>query len=247
MRFYPASAEAWTPYRRHIRCLEGFHISCLQRIPGVTWKDKIPHTDILQRTNSSSMETTLARRQLRWVGHVIRMPSLRLPQQVLYGQIYAANRWPGGQKRRYKDHLKGNLKSCGINPGVLETTAANRQAWSSACDLGIQQIELQCAQHRAVLHQRRHQHAQPQPHPSQTQHSHVSTMAGHVAPGLGFTATFNGTADSSGCLNIQTTHPRSDVIFEIDGLHKKKRSVCVCVCVCVLAKQRSWPFYSKAF
>ncbi|CAM4561369.1 unnamed protein product [Leuciscus chuanchicus] len=29
-------AEAWTPYRRHIRCLEGFHIRCLQRILGVT-------------------------------------------------------------------------------------------------------------------------------------------------------------------------------------------------------------------
>ncbi len=58
-------AEAWTPYRRHIRCLEGFHIRCLQCIRGVTRKDKIPHMDILQRTNSSSMETTLARRQLR--------------------------------------------------------------------------------------------------------------------------------------------------------------------------------------
>ncbi len=117
-------AEAWTPYCRHIRCLEDFHIRCLQRILGVTWKDKIPHTDILQRTNSSSMEATLARWQLRWVGHVICMPSHRL---VLYGQIFAANRRPGGQKHRYKDHLKGTLKSCDINPGVLETTAANRQ------------------------------------------------------------------------------------------------------------------------
>ncbi len=156
------AAEAWTPYHRHIRC----HIRCLQRILGVTWKDKIPHMDILQRTNSSSMEATLARRQLRWVGHVIRMPSHRLPQQVLYGQIYSANRRPGGQKRRYKDHLKGTLKSCGINLGVLETTATNRQPWSSACNLEVQQIDLQSTQHRTVLHQRSHQRAQPQPHPS---------------------------------------------------------------------------------
>ncbi|XP_077059199.1 uncharacterized protein LOC143711518 [Siphateles boraxobius] len=159
-------AEAWTPYRRHIRCLEGFHIRCLQRILGVTWKDKISHTDILQRTNSSCMEAILAKRQLRWVGHVIRMPSHRLPRQVLYGQIHAANRRPGGQKRRYKDHLKENLKSCGISPGVLETKAANCQAWSSECDLGAQQIELKRAQHRTELHQRRLK-AQPQlyPHP----------------------------------------------------------------------------------
>ncbi len=34
-------AEAWTPYRRHIRFLKGIHIRCLQRILGVTWIDKI--------------------------------------------------------------------------------------------------------------------------------------------------------------------------------------------------------------
>ena len=45
-------AETWTTYRRHILQLERFHISCLQKILGLTWRDRIPHTQILERTNS---------------------------------------------------------------------------------------------------------------------------------------------------------------------------------------------------
>ncbi len=137
-----------------------------------------PDTDILQRTNSSSMEATLARRQLRWAEHVIRMPSHRLPRQVLYGQIYAANRRPSGQKRRYKGYLKGTLKSCGINPRVLETTATNRQAWSSALRSGdpTDRITASPTQNCASS-------AQTPTHKTTTtsiptQHSHVLTLAG---------------------------------------------------------------------
>ena len=60
-------SEAWTPYRRHIRSLEAFHIRCLQRILGITWKHCIPYAEIYEQTNLSSIELILARRQLRWL------------------------------------------------------------------------------------------------------------------------------------------------------------------------------------
>ena len=40
------ACEGWTPYRRHIRALEAFHIPCLQTILHVHWWDKIPHVEI---------------------------------------------------------------------------------------------------------------------------------------------------------------------------------------------------------
>ena len=96
-------AKTWTIYRRHISKLEAYHIRCLQRILGLTWKDRIPHTEILSRTGSVSLECSLALRQLRWVGHVIRMPSGRLPKQIMYGELTQENRSAGGQLKRYKD------------------------------------------------------------------------------------------------------------------------------------------------
>ncbi len=80
-------SEAWTPYQRHIRILERFHIRCLQRILGLTWEDRVPYVDIYDQTQTPSIQVLLAQRHLHWVGHVIRMPAQRLPQQILYGQL----------------------------------------------------------------------------------------------------------------------------------------------------------------
>jgi len=44
-----------------------------------TGVDKIPHVEIRHRAHCLSMEAIMAERQLRWTGHVIRMPENRLP------------------------------------------------------------------------------------------------------------------------------------------------------------------------
>ena len=92
------ACEGWTPYRRHIRALEAFHIRCLQTIVHVHWWDKIPHVEIRPRVGTTSLETTLLRRQLRWLGHVIRIPGNRLPAAYFIVNSPAADvRW--GAKR----------------------------------------------------------------------------------------------------------------------------------------------------
>ena len=48
--------------------------------------------------------------QLRWTGHVTRMPDERLPKKILYGE-QVGKRSHGGQKKRYKDTLKTSLKT----------------------------------------------------------------------------------------------------------------------------------------
>ena len=86
------SCEAWVTYSRHIKSLEQFNIRCLQRILGITWRDRVPHTEILGRTGCKSIEATITRHQLRWLGHVTRMPYNRLPRRVLYGQLHLGQR-----------------------------------------------------------------------------------------------------------------------------------------------------------
>jgi len=75
--------EAWVLYRRHIKALEQFQISYLQRMLRLRWRDKVPHVEIRHRAHCLSMEAIIAERQLRWTGHVIRMPENRLPRRVL--------------------------------------------------------------------------------------------------------------------------------------------------------------------
>jgi len=60
------------------------------------------------------MEAIIAERQLRWIGHVIRMPENRLPRRVLYGELKEGRRSAGGQHKRFKDCLKATLKKNAI-------------------------------------------------------------------------------------------------------------------------------------
>ena len=119
--------EAWTVYRRHVKMLEKFHISCLQRILWLHWCDKIPHTEIRQRANCLSIEATLASRLLRWTGHVIRMPTNRLPRRVLYGDLAEGRRSISGQYKRCKDVVKNTMRKCEQDP-------AQQLLWTAISD-----------------------------------------------------------------------------------------------------------------
>ena len=121
------ACEGWTPYRRHIRAFEAFHIRCLQTILYVHWWDKIPHVEIRHRAGTTCLETILLRRQLRWLGHVIRIPGNRLPRRLLYSELSCGRCSVGGQKKRFKDHIKSSLSKCGIPSDRLEELAGDRK------------------------------------------------------------------------------------------------------------------------
>lgn len=150
-------SEGWTLYRRHINILEKFHIRCIQRIVGVTWKDKVTYEELYHRTQTCSIETLLAQRQLRWLGHTIRMPQHRLPRQILYGQLNEGGRTAGGPKKRYKDQCKTLLKRCNMQPRDLETLAMDRKIWRTACVNGTTRIEQEISRKRTEKRIQRHQ------------------------------------------------------------------------------------------
>jgi len=145
--------EAWVLYRRHIKTLEQFHISCFQRMLRLRWWDKVPHVEIRHGALCLLMEAIIAERQLRWTGHVIRMPENRLPRRVLYGELKEGRRSVGGQCERFKDCLKATLKKSAIPPDQLETLAADRKGWRDICTTGI--LFMQATQNKTEDERRR--------------------------------------------------------------------------------------------
>ena len=81
------ACETWTVYQRHAKRLNHFHTSCLRKLLKIKWQDRIPDTEILKRAGMQSVHTLLKRAQLRWTGHVTRMPDERLPKKILYGEL----------------------------------------------------------------------------------------------------------------------------------------------------------------
>ena len=108
------ACETWTVYQRHAKRLNHFHTRCLRKLLKIKWQDRIPDTEVLKRAGIQSVHTLLKLAQLRWTGHVTRMPDERLPKKILYGEHQVGKRTHGGQKKRYKDTLKVSLKDFNI-------------------------------------------------------------------------------------------------------------------------------------
>ena len=130
------ACETWTVYQRHAKRLNHFHLSCLRKLLKIKWQDKIPDTEVLRKAGMQSMHTVLKLAQLRWTGHVIRMPDARLPKKVFYGELQEGKRSQGGQKKRYKDTLKASLKDFEIPMGSWEQTAQERSKWRGLINKG---------------------------------------------------------------------------------------------------------------
>ena len=134
-------SETWTVYSRHAKQLNHFHTVCLRKLLNISWQEKIPDTEVLSRADIPSIHCMLIKSQLRWAGHVVRMPDNRLPKQLFYGEISYGKRSRGGQKKRFKDNIKSSLKAFNIDHESWEQSAADRSSWRSLIHGGSKSFE----------------------------------------------------------------------------------------------------------
>nr|VZI24637.1 unnamed protein product [Spirometra erinaceieuropaei] len=137
-------AETRTVYTKQARRLNPFHLSCLRRILRLNWRDRIPDTDVLERTGILSIYTMLRQMQLRWIGHLVRMDDERLPKRLFYGDVATGSRRHGGPIRRYKDTIKSFLKRLQNNPTNWEELALDRPTWRRSVEIIAAIYEANC-------------------------------------------------------------------------------------------------------
>ena len=113
-------SEAWVLYRKQTKRLEQFHQRCLRSIMGIKWKDYITNIEVLERAQLQSIESMLILKQLRWAGHITRMPDTRMPKAVFYGELVQGKHNTGAPQKRFKDQLKRQLCQADINPKTWE-------------------------------------------------------------------------------------------------------------------------------
>ena len=179
-------SESWTVYSRHLQKLQSFHMRCLRQILQVKWQDHVPDTEVLQRSKSMSIGSMLMESQLRWSGHIARMPDYRLPKRVFFGELCSGNRSRGRPRKRYKDTLKVALKRCHIEPSTWEVCAQDRVSWRSLVKRGVSNYEQEFIAQKIDKRKRRKERLEnppttgeafPCPHCSRTFRSRIAVVS----------------------------------------------------------------------
>ena len=131
----------------------------LRSILGISWLDHVTNLEVLERANSTSIESMLIKAQLRWVGHVIRMEEFRLPRCLMYGELQLGKRNQGRPKLRYKDTVKANIQWCHVKPRELEERARDRPGWRASVHKAAANYEEARRQKLTAARDKRHRAA----------------------------------------------------------------------------------------
>ena len=127
--------ECWPILRRDEHRLDAFHHQCLRILLGVSrWDQELQHIsngELRKRWGDSDLLfDVLRRRRLQWLGHAARMPSERLPKQVLFGWL--SKTWPAhGPRLRWRGRVHADFRALSISNWYM--LAQDQRGWWNSC------------------------------------------------------------------------------------------------------------------
>ena len=126
-------------------------LNIYRSILGISWQDHITNLVVVDQAKSTSIEATIIKAQLRWVGHVIRMEDFWISRKLMYRELQAGKRNQGRLKLQYKETVKPNLQWCHINLRDLEGYAIDRPKWQGLVHRAAASFEeVRCKKFTAV-------------------------------------------------------------------------------------------------
>jgi hypothetical protein len=120
--------ENWVMTERMRSRVQAAEMRFLRRVAGVKRIDKVRNSAIRETLNVEPLLLKIEKSQLRWFGHVLRMPTDRLARRV-YSSLPTGKR-PVGRPRN--TWIKGVKDLCGraqVDFSQVQTSAENRVSW----------------------------------------------------------------------------------------------------------------------
>ena len=127
--------EGWVMTERTRSRVQAAEMGFLRRVAGVSLRDRVRSSVIREELGVEPLLLRVERSQLRWFGHLVRMPPGRLPREVF--QARPAGRRPRGRPRtRWRDYIS-NLawERLGIPQSELVNVAREREVWGPLLEL----------------------------------------------------------------------------------------------------------------
>jgi len=124
-------SETWALRLEQSQMLERVHSSCLRSCLGVKLSDRHSNAYVRQQCRIVDLADITAAYRLRWLGHVGRMESGRLPHIALFSSLYGVGKRPRGRPpTRWEDCVRSDLvERLGIQEGDWLDHCSIRSAW----------------------------------------------------------------------------------------------------------------------
>ena len=127
----PYGHKSWVMTERVRSQVQASEMRFLQRIEGLTQFNKVHSSEIRKSLNIKPLLLRSETFQLRWFGHVSRMPQERLPKQALLAK--ANGRRPVGRPRtilRWTNYIEDlGWNRSGLHPSKMMETIEGREVW----------------------------------------------------------------------------------------------------------------------
>jgi hypothetical protein len=121
--------EHWVMIEKIRSRIQSAEMRFLRRVAGLTLRDKIRSSNIRETLQIEPLLLHIERSQLRWLGHVLRMPHNRLPYQIF--QAAPAGKRPIGRPgmgwRKYIEKL--SRERLGFPWCEVQQTVKGRNRW----------------------------------------------------------------------------------------------------------------------
>ena len=122
-------SETWCLTEALLQKLHFFHARCVRSMCRLTrWhthRHHISTVELLERLKLDSIDVYINRRQLRWAGHVARMPKTRLPRKMLSSWV-RAKRPCGAPRLTYGRTLNKALRKANVDKNMWHVQAQNK-------------------------------------------------------------------------------------------------------------------------
>jgi hypothetical protein len=129
------SAELWTLGAKQDSRLQAAEMRYLQRVEQKTRRAKVRNQMIRKALNVKPLQSQI---QLRWFGHVVRMPKSRYPCMVWEAR-YEGRRTIGTPRNKLQDNIQNALLEKGVDWRQAQSRAQDRWLFAKLLHLMLEE------------------------------------------------------------------------------------------------------------
>ncbi|KAK3530440.1 hypothetical protein QTP86_024352 [Hemibagrus guttatus] len=123
--------ELWVMTERVRSRIQAAEMSFLHRVAGRSLRDRVRSSVTWEELRVEPLLLHIERGQLRWLGHLFRMPPGRLPGEVFRACLTGKRPW-GRPRTRWRDYVSQLAwEYLGVPPEELEELSGEREVWAS--------------------------------------------------------------------------------------------------------------------